>query len=126
MVNHATKEVWLFQPTVVNPARHPLVVATLKTVMEKLNMLDGVGKEYKVVILVFTDDKLREVTQGCKFMHEKKEANKIEEEEEFTLSELQRSSEPTSELINRVKTYVVCSVYYPKLQKQLEYLAMAR
>lgn len=127
MVNHATKEVWLFQPTVVNPARHPLIVATLKTVMEKLNMFDGVGKEYKVVILVFTDDKLREVTQGCKFMHEKKEAYEVVEEDEFTLSELQRSSEQsTSELMNRVKTYVVCSVYYPKLQKQLEYVAMTR
>ena len=117
MVNHGTKEIWFFQSTVMDPAKHPFSVATIKTVMEKLNMLDGRGEKYQLVILVFTD-KMRKTNHGCKFVYEKTKKNVVEKA--FTLPELKKSSEVASEIMTRVKTYVVLSVYYPNLQRELD------
>ena len=116
MVNHGTKEIWFFQSTLMDPAKHPFSVATIKTVMEKLNMFEGRGEKYKLVILVFTN-KMREINHGCKFVYEKTKKNVMEKA--FTLPELKESSEVASEIMNRVKTYVVLSVYYPNLQSEL-------
>ncbi len=64
------------------------------------------------MILVFTD-KSREANYGCKFEYEKTKNNNVEKA--FTLPELKESSEVASEIMTRVKTYVVLSVYYPNL-----------
>ena len=77
-------------------------------------MFDGIGKEYKLVILVFTN-KLREVNHGCKFVYEKKKKNEVEEA--FTLCQLKKSSEAASEIMKRVRAYVVLTVYCPSFNR---------
>ncbi len=122
MVNHATKEIWFFQSTQRDPAKHPFFVSTIRTVMKKLNMFEGDGKKYQVVILVFTD-KTREINHGCKFVYEQR---KNEKENAFTLSALQDRSDPYSDIMDRVKTYVVLSIYYPNLRREVDSLVGTR
>ena len=54
-------------------------------------------------------------------MYRKRKANLEEEKEKaFTLRELQDSSEAASEMMKRVKTYIVLSVYYPNFKSAIE------
>ncbi len=116
MVNHGTKEIWFFQAMLTNPANVPITVTTIRTVMEKLNMFDNIGMEYKLVILVFTD-KMRNINHGCTFVYEQK--NKFgDANDPFTLLDLQQSSQLASDIMTRVKSYVILSVYYPHLQDE--------
>ncbi len=80
-------------------------------------MLGGIGKEYKLVILVFPD-KLRKENHGCKFVYEKKKKNEVVEA--LTLPELTKSSEAAGEIMKRVNTYIVLSVYYSSIRGELD------
>ncbi len=87
--------------------------------MKQLNMFDGAGKEYQLVILLFTDDKMRMKTHGSKFVSEKKSI--YDNEETFTLSELKKNNHPDFAFMNRVSAYIVRSTYFPRLHRGDEY-----
>ena len=118
MVNHDKKEIWFFQATVLDPLNYPHGLATINSVMKQLNMFDGAGKEYQLVILLFTDDKMRKKTHGCKFVSEKKSI--YDKEESFSLSELKKNNHPDFAFMNRVSAYIVRRTYFPALHRDYE------
>ena len=115
IADHQQRKVWFFRSTCRDVKDHQFTLSDVRNVMDKLHMLTDTGKEYKLVLVIFTDWS-RLVTHGTKFDPTLRDSESISTKGCVPTGSESPSPEDQA-VVPRLSTLIVRHCYYPQRPK---------